>query len=307
MDNRMTLDHFKLFRDVALARNMTRGAEICGVSQSAVSQQLQETERMLGVVLLDRRTRPFDLTEAGRLYYEFCRDVLRRKDEFDGELDKLKGRVQGTVRVAAIYSVGISDMSRLEQEVAGRMPEAALLVEYLRPEKVYDAVVTDQADLGLVSYPESNREITAIPWREDRMVVAVAPSHPLAAKRKLKPSDLDRQDFVAFDDDLRVGREVKRYLRETGIQVNAVMHFDNTQTMKEAIILGAGIGILPMRVLRNDVAQGRLVTIPIEGCTLARPLGIIHRRRKTFNQAARVFLELLRQEAARERPVGTAK
>ncbi len=183
----MTLDHFKLFRDVALARNMTRGAEICGVSQSAVSQQLQETERMLGVVLLDRRTRPFDLTEAGRLYYEFCRDVLRRKDEFDGELDKLKGRVQGTVRVAAIYSVGISDMSRLEQEVAGRMPEAALLVEYLRPEKVYDAVVTDQADLGLVSYPESNREITAIPWREDRMVVAVAPSHPLAAKRKLKP------------------------------------------------------------------------------------------------------------------------
>ena len=112
---------------------------------------------------------------------------------------------------------------------------------------------------------------------------------------------------MAFDDDLRVGREVKRYLRETGIQVNAVMHFDNTQTMKEAIILGAGIGILPMRVLRNDVAQGRLVTIPIEGCTLARPLGIIHRRRKTFNQAARVFLELLRQEAARERPVGTAK
>jgi DNA-binding transcriptional LysR family regulator len=209
--------------------------------------------------------------------------------------------------VAAIYSVGISDMSRLEQEVAGRMPEAELQVEYLRPEKVYDAVVTDQADLGLVSYPESNREVTAIPWREDRMMVAAAPSHPLAAKRKLKPCDLARQDFVAFDDDLRVGREVKRYLRETGIQVNFVMHFDNTQTMKEAIILGAGIGILPVRVLRNDIAQGRLVAIPIEGCTLARPLGIIHRRRKTFNQAARVFLELLRQEAALEHPGGGAK
>jgi DNA-binding transcriptional LysR family regulator len=300
----MTLDHLKLFRDVALARNMTRGAEICGVSQSAVSQQLQETERLLGVELLDRRTRPFDLTEAGRLYYEFCRDVLRRKEEFDGQLDKLRGCIQGTVRVAAIYSVGISDMSRLEQEVAGRMPKAQLLVEYLRPEKVYDAVVTDKADLGLVSYPESNREITAIPWREDRMIVAVAPSNPLAAKRKLKPADLAQQDFVAFDDDLRVGREVKRYLRDTGIQVNFVMHFDNTQTMKEAIILGAGIGLLPERVLRNDIAQGRLVTIPIDGCRLTRPLGIIHRRRKTFNQAARVFLELLRQEAAMERPTG---
>jgi DNA-binding transcriptional LysR family regulator len=121
---------------------MTRAAESCGVSQSAATQQLQETERLLGVELLDRRTRPFELTKAGRLYFEFCRDVLRRKEEFDGQLDKLKGLVQGTVRVAAIYSVGISDMSRLERKVAGRMPEAELLVEYLRPEKVYEAVLT---------------------------------------------------------------------------------------------------------------------------------------------------------------------
>ena len=302
MSYRMTLDHLKLFRDVALARSMTRGAEICGVSQSAASQQLQETERVLGVDLLDRGTRPFELTEAGRLYYEFCRDVLRRKEEFDGQLDQLKGRVQGTVRVAAIYSVGISDMARLEMEVGARMPEAQLLVEYLRPEKVYDAVVTDQADLGLVSYPESNREVTAIPWREDRMMVAAAPSHPLAAKEKLVPSDLAQGDFVAFDDDLRVGREVKRYLKDAGIPVNVVMHFDNTQTLKEAVILGAGVSILPVRVLRNDIEQGRLVAIPIEGCTLVRPLGIIHRRRKTFNLAAQVFLELLRQEAAVELP-----
>jgi DNA-binding transcriptional LysR family regulator len=107
---------------------------------------------------------------------------------------------------------------------------------------------------------------------------------------------------VAFDDDLRVGREVKRYLRETGIQVNGVMHFDNTQTLKEAVILGAGIAIMPVRVLRNDIEQGRLIAIPIEGCALVRPLGIIHRRRKTFNLATRIFLELLRQEAAAELP-----
>ena len=70
---------------------------------------------------------------------------------------------------------------------------------------------------------------------------------------------------MAFDDDLRVGREVKRYLKEAGIPVNIVMHFDNTQTLKEAVILGAGVSILPVRVLRNDIEQGRLVAIPIEG------------------------------------------
>ena len=281
---------------------MSHGAEVCGVSQSAASQYLHETERLLGVQLLDRSTRPIELTEAGRLYYEFCRDVLRRREEFEESLDKLKGRVQGTVRVAAIYSVGLSDMSRLELELSRRMPAAVLQVEYLRPEKVYDAVLTDQADLGLVSYPESNREIAAIPWREEKMMVAAAPSHPLASRKTLDLADLAQQSFVAFDDDLRVGREVKRYMRDSGAQLNVVMHFDNIQTMKEAVVLGSSISIMPVRVLRNDIEQGRLVAIPIEGCTLVRPLGIIHRRRKTFNQATRTFLELLREEAALEPP-----
>ena len=298
----MTLEHLKLFRDIALARNVSHGAEVCGVSQSAASQHLQETERLFGVQLLDRSTRPIELTEAGRLYYEFCRDVLRLREEFEESLEKLKGRVQGTVRVAAIYSVGMSDMSRLERELSRRMPAAVLQVEYLRPEKVYDAVVSDQADLGLVSYPESNREIAAIPWREEKMMVAAAPTHPLASRKSLDLADLAQQSFVAFDDELRVGREVKRYIRDSGAQLNVVMHFDNIQTMKEAVVLGSSISIMPVRVLRNDIEQGRLVAIPIRGCTLVRPLGIIHRRRKTFNQATRTFLELLRQEAALEPP-----
>ena len=298
----MTLEHLKLFRDIALARNVSHGAEVCGVSQSAASQHLQETERLFGVQLLDRSTRPIELTEAGRLYYEFCRDVLRLREEFEESLEKLKGRVQGTVRVAAIYSVGMSDMSRLERELSRRMPAAVLQVEYLRPEKVYDAVVSDQADLGLVSYPESNREIAAIPWREEKMMVAAAPTHPLASRKSLDLADLAQQSFVAFDDELRVGREVKRYIRDSGAQLNVVMHFDNIQTMKEAVVLGSSISIMPVRVLRNDIEQGRLVAIPIKGCTLVRPLGIIHRRRKTFNQATRTFLELLRQEAALEPP-----
>ena len=133
-------------------------------------------------------------------------------------------------------------------------------------------------------------------------MVAAAPSHPLASRKTLDLADLAQQNFVAFDDDLRVGREVKRYIRDNGAQLNVVMHFDNIQTMKEAVVLGSSISIMPVRVLRNDIEQGRLVAIPIQGCTLVRPLGIIHRRRKTFNQATRTFLELLRQEAALEPP-----
>ncbi|MFB3776749.1 MAG: LysR family transcriptional regulator [Bryobacteraceae bacterium] len=296
----MTLDQLKLFRDIAHWRSVSRAAKAHGISQSAASQHVQEVERLLETPLLDRSTRPLGLTEAGHLYYDFCRDVLRREQEFQADLNQLKGRVEGAVKVAAIYSVGILDMARLEQELSRRMPEAELAVEYLRTEKVYQAVLTEQADLGIVSYPAPTKDMVAIPWREEKMMVALAPSHPLASRKILSVADLAGQDFVGFDDDLRVGKEVLRYLRRSRAQVNIVMHFDNIQTMKEAVALGSAISILPVRVLTSDIEQGRLVAIPIRGCTLVRPLGIIHLRRKSFNRAMQTFVDLLREEARAE-------
>jgi DNA-binding transcriptional LysR family regulator len=296
----VTLIQLRLFRDIAHFRSVSRGARANGISQSAASQHVQEMERLLETPLLDRSTRPLGLTEAGRLYYDFCRDVLRREQEFQAALNQLKGRVEGTVRVAAIYSVGILDMARLEQELSRRMPEAELVVEYLRPEKIYEAIRAEQADLGIVSYPAPSKEVAAIPWREEKMMAAVAPSHPLAAKAMLTLGDLEGQDFVAFDDDLRVGSEVQRYLRRNRVSVSVVMHFDNIQSMKEAVALGGAISILPVRVLRSDIEQGRLKAIPIKGCTLVRPLGIIHLRRRHLNRATQVFLALMREEARAE-------
>ena len=112
---------------------MSRGAEHCGVSQSAASQHVQEVERRLGVTLLNRRKRPLELTQAGRIYSEFCRDVLRREEEFSLSLESLKGDVEGTVRVVSIYSTGLSEMSRLGEQFAARYPTAQLHVEYMRP------------------------------------------------------------------------------------------------------------------------------------------------------------------------------
>lgn len=293
-------DGLKLFVDVATSRSVSRAALMNDVSQSAVSQQLQETERLLGVRLLDRTTRPLALTEAGRLYCEFCQAVLRRKQRLDEALERLKGQAQNGVRVAAIYSIGMLDMSRFEKELSRSVPGAELHVEYLQPEKVHDAIVADQADLGLVSFPHPDKEVAAIPWRREQMMVVAAPSHRLGSRTSLRPSDLAQQDFVAFDDDLRIGREVKRYLRESGARVNFVMHFDNVQTMKEALTLGTTISILPIRVLRGDLEQGRLTAIPLEGCELSRPLGVIYRRRKKLNRAAQAFLEILWKDATLE-------
>jgi DNA-binding transcriptional LysR family regulator len=291
----VNFEHLKLFRDIGQYRSVSRGASLNAISQSAASQHIQELEKSLSVKLLDRSTRPLTLTSAGRLYFELCRDVLRRKEEFDASLTNLAGDVEGTVRVSSIYSVGLSEMWRLEAEFARRWPEAVLRVDYLRPERVYEAVRTDQSDLGLVSYPEPTREIAVIDWRNEEMVVACAPGHPLAAFHEIDPVRLNGMDFIGFDEDLPIRREVDRYLRDRDVSVNLIMHFDNLQMIKEAVMLGSGVSIAPARVLQTERDAGRLLGIPLVAPRLYRPLGIIHRRRKKFNRATNQFLALLQE------------
>ena len=284
---------------------MSKGATHCGVSQSAASQHVQELERRLGVTLFDRSKRPLELTPAGKIYNDFCRDVLRREEELALELGSLKEQVEGAVEVASIYSVGLSEMSHLQEEFAARYPTASLHVEYMRPEKVYEAVLNDTADLGLVSYPEASREVAAIPWRYEQMQVAVSPSHALAARSEVYPADLNGQTFIGFDEDLSIRREIDRFFRASGVEVHLAMHFDNIQTIKEAVALGSGISILPARTMQAEIAQGRLVAVKLHAPELVRPVGIVHRKRKKFNRATQAFLELLaRQPAPTPEPVG---
>jgi DNA-binding transcriptional LysR family regulator len=289
------MQNFLLFRDIAHHRSFSRGATLNRISQSAASQHVQELERSLGVDLIDRSTRPLRLTDAGRLYLDYCRDMLRRHDEFEADLNRLKREVSGKVRLAAIYSVGLSEMSRIEAEFSARFPDGLLEVSYLRPEKVFQAVEEDRADLGLLSYAESTRDVVALPWREEEMVVAVDPGHSLAQQTEVEPSELAGCQFISFDDDLPIQARIERYLRERHVSVQHVLHFDNLQMIKEAVAHGAGISILPERVMREELAAGRLVAIRLKPSELFRPVRIIHRRRKVFSELAAGLMEILQE------------
>ncbi len=294
----------KLFRDIAHARSLSRAAQINGISQSAATQHIQELERRLGTSLLDRSTRPLGLTDAGKLYADLCRDILRREEDFTAALEEIRGSSQGTLRIASIYSLGLSEMVRLKKEFAHVCPGASVHVELLRPDKVYDAVLGGSADLGFISYPEHRRDLTVIPWRDERMTVALYPSHPLAGRSSVRPRDIEGQNFVAFDEEVIIRRELDRFFRENDISVSTVMQFDNIQSIKEAVALGTGISILPETAMQAEVAQRRLVSLPLQGIDLLRPVALIHRRKKKLNMAALEFVRLVTgQKTMETRPL----
>ncbi len=291
----MTLSNLRLIRDVASHQSLSKAAKLSELSQSAASQALQEVERELGVELFDRRRRPLSPTAAGKIYLDYCRDMLRRHEVMQAELASILNHGIGTVRIAAIYSVGLSEMSRIESRFAERFPDAKMDVQYLRPDRVWEAVVQDKADLGLMSYAESSREVVAIPWRDEEMVVAVAPDHTLARRDGVRASALAGLNFVGFDDDLPIQQRIDKYLKDHRVEVEMVLRFDNIEMIKQAVAHGVGVSIMPERVMREDMLQGRLMALPLQPAELFRPVRIVHRRRKVFSDVVTGMLELLQE------------
>jgi len=203
--------------------------------------------------------------------------------------------VEGTVRVAAIYSVGLHDMSRHMHPFMSAHPQARVLLECLHPHKVVEAVLNDEADVGILSYPTATRALEVLPLRSEPMVVVTHPSHRLARKRRVTPADLNGEAFVAFDHDLAIRKTIDRALKQHSVRVNVVMEFDNVETIKQAIGIAAGISILPRPTVLKEVEIRTLAAVPLAIPGLVRPIAIIHRRGKRLTPAVARFIELLQK------------
>ena len=293
----LTSVQLKVFRDIAQTRSISRAAELNQISQSAASQSLKSLEREIQLDLVDRRRRPLRLTRAGETFFEASRDLVRRFEQLDAQLGALREELAGSVHVASIYSTGLYEMTRFKAEFEEIHPQTTVHLEFMRPEAVYQAVEEDRADFGLVSYPSSSREIEKIDWRLERMVLACHPDDRLASKTVVEPADLARNDFISFDAGLKIRHAIDRFLRERGVHREIAYEFDNIQMIKEALSLGHGVSILPERTVRQEVAENRLVAIPIEPQELERPVGIIRRRKKRLSRTAERFLEYLMAHA----------
>ena len=145
----------KVFCDVVRCQSFSRGAALNRISQSAASQAVHQLERHFGVQLIDRTKRPFILTAEGQVCAEGFREVIEGYESVEARIRSLRQDITGLVRVAAIYSVGLHDMSRCMQDFMAQCPKARVRLEYLRPNRVYDAVLNEDVDLGVISYLHS--------------------------------------------------------------------------------------------------------------------------------------------------------
>ena len=128
--------------------------------------------------------------------------------------------------------------------------------EYRRANQVYDDVLSNVVDLGLVwLYPMRESKLETVSLRKDPLVLICHPQHPFAKAKSVKLKALAGQKFIGFEPDIPTRKALDRILKESDVEVQHVMEFfDNIETVKRAVEIDAGISVVPQGTILQEVA-----------------------------------------------------
>jgi len=291
----MQIESLKVFCDLTETESFTKAAQINHITQSAVSQQISSLERQFKSLLIERSKKKFRLTREGQVLYEASKQIVQTYENLHSRLQELKDIISGTIRVATIYSIGLHDLPPYIKRYLKSYPTVNVHVEYRRANQVYDDVLGNVVDLGLVAYPTRDPKLELVPLRKEMLVLICHPQHPLAKSKNVKISAIAGQKFVAFEPDIPTRKAIDKVLREHGVQVMPVMEFDNVETVKRAVEIDAGIAIVPLGTVTQEVSKQTLAAIAIDDADLHRPLAVIYKKNKVLSTAMKQFISVLKE------------
>ena len=291
----MQFESLKVFCDLTETQSFTKTAQINGVSQSAVSQTIGALERHFNSLLIERSKKNFRLTSEGEVLYQHAKELLQTYDAIHNRMQEIKNIISGDIRVATIYSLGLHDLPPYVKRFMREYPEVNVHVEYRRANQVYEEVLGNTADLGLVAYPAPDAKLEIIPLRKDPLVLACHPQHPFAKLKTVKLKALNGQRLISFDPDIPTRKALDKVLKGQGVTAEHVMEFDNIETVKRAVELDCGVAIVPEATIRQEVADQTLAAVTLEGKHF-RSLGVILRKTKVLSPAMKQFIALLKEQ-----------
>jgi len=290
----MQIESLKVFCDLAETESFTKAAQINSVTQSAVSQQISSLERTFKSLLIERSKKRFRLTREGQVLYDYSKQIIQTYESLHSKLQELKDIISGTIRVATIYSIGLHDLPPYIKKFMRSYPTVNIHVEYRRANQVYEDVFSNVVDLGLVAYPVKDSKLEIIPLRKEPLVLICHPQHPFAKQKSMKLKQLVDQKVIGFEPDIPTRKALDKILREYGVDVKHVMEFDNVETVKRAVEIDAGISIVPLGTVTQEIAKQTLASVEIEDGEFFRPLAAIYKKNKVLSPAMKQFLAILK-------------
>lgn len=293
----MQIETLKIFCDLAELQSFSKTADKHFLSQSAVSQQLAQLELAYKCQLINRKKRPIELTKEGQVFYTAAIEILEKYEQLRSELNALKSSAESRINIAAIYSIGMHTLPDYIKRFMVKYSNVNVNVEYFRASRIYELILSGDADIGLVAIPKKDKRLDVYEFEDEPLVLACSPKHPLAREQQVDIHQLQFERFIGFEKDTPTRVWIDNIFERYNIVLRPALEFDNVETIKRAVEINSGISILPKTVILQEIGDGKIRSVGFSNEDFIRPTGVIVRKGKILGQTGRYFIELLCKKA----------
>lgn len=294
----MELRHLRYFLAVAEENHFRRAAERLLVSQPTLSLQVQELEHELGVALFDRIGRRVRLTQAGQVFREHARRVLGVLEDGKTALAEIDGLARGSLAVGAVQTVSTYTLPPVVARFSTAHPNVRLRVEERSAGNIEEGLLDGSLDLGISFLPTNRKEIEVERLFEEELVLAVPPAHRLAARERVRVTELAGEPLCLLASGFCTRRIIEECFDRADARPTVVVELNSVASALAVVEAGGPATILPELGTRGRA----LKCVRIEKPTPKRTVGLLRLRDQTPLRARTVFANLLKETLGQKRP-----
>jgi DNA-binding transcriptional LysR family regulator len=292
-----TLRQLKAFEAVARHLSYSRAAAELHLTQPAVSIQIRTLEGHVGVTLFEQLGKKVYLTQGGTALLQFSRAIIQQFQEAEDAMAQFKGISGGRLNVAVI-SAGDYFFPHLLVEFARHHSGVKLNLTVHNREELLGELAANRTDLAVMARPPADLDTHSEAFAPHPYVIVAAPGHPLAGRPALEVAELVRHPFVVREQGSDTWHAMQQGFGAHLDAMNVVMEIKSTETIKQAVIAGIGLGFLSAHTIGRELAERSLVVLPAAGFPLRLNWYVVHRREKRLPPVASAFREFLLRDGA---------
>jgi len=296
MIHHWTLQQLRLFEAVARNKSYTRAAEELNLSQPAVYIQVKRLEESMGLPLIEQAGKKLLITRAGDLVYDAVVEVLSRLSSLHMSLSDMKGKVGGPLKLAAVTSAKFflpHILGRFLRIYPDVQPQLTVTNRLRISERLADNL-DDFVILGQ-QIPEP-LNLTMHPFMDNPLVLAAHPDHPMRDRKSIPSSELTEEKFLVREAGSGTRSVVEELFSQAGLTLRPYMELGSGEAIKQAIMAGLGVSVIPLASLSLELRYGQIVLLDVENFPLHRTWHVVHLKGKQLGLTAKVFLDFLIEE-----------
>lgn len=285
----LTFRQLQVFIEVARAQGITPAAARLHLTPQAVSMQVSELERQVGLRLFDREARRMSLSTAGEYFLVHARRLVGALRDAEHEMARLC-QARGGRLVVAMVGTAAAFVPRLLAQFRAEQPGVELQLRVAaNREALVKLLAEGDADLAVMGRAPQDLAARAEAFAEHPMAFVAAAGHPLAGRSDVPSRLLEAQAFVAREPGSGTRAVFDDYLRQHAIEPASVIELAGNGVVTQAVVAGFGVALLSLHAADSELRLGRLCVLAVPGTPLMRRWNLVHLSARTLSPAAEAF------------------